>query len=57
MAIQATPIPDQIEVSLVIEDFTSAPENVTASDISTSASILTQLTTGATMNATVGEPI
>ena len=57
MAIGAAPIPEQIEVSQVIEEFTSAPENITASDVSTSASILTQLTTGATMNATVGEQI
>ena len=54
-AIESAPIPDQIEVSQVIEDFTSTPENITASDVSTSASILTQLTLGATMNATVGE--
>lgn len=29
------------------------PENLTAADVSTSAAILSQLTNGATMNATV----
>ncbi len=29
------------------------PENLTAADVSTGVSILSQLTTGATMNATV----
>ena len=52
-AIKTAPITEQIDVSQVIENFTSTPEELTAGDVSTSASVISQLTTGAAMNATV----
>ena len=51
--IENAPIPEQINVSQIIEDITSEPENLTDVQVSISANIISQLTTGATMNAKV----
>ena len=51
--IQNASIPEQVNVSQAVKDITSTPENLTAADVSTSAAIVSQLTNGATMNATV----
>ena len=46
-------IPEQIEVSEMIINKTSEPEELTDTDVSISADAISQLTTGATMNADV----
>ena len=51
--IENASIPEQINVSQIIEDITSEPENLTDIHVSISANIISQLTTGATMDAEV----
>ena len=52
-SIENASIPEQINVSQIIEDITSEPENLTDIHVSISANIISQLTTGATMDAEV----
>ena len=53
MSIETASIQEQINISQTIQNFTSTPEDLTAGDVSTSANIIFQLTTGATMDVDV----
>ena len=55
--IENAPIPVQINVSQIIKDITSEPEMLTDADVSVSASVISQLTTGATMDTQVSKSI